>query len=31
MQIKAEALGHRKKTVTQVVSLGIPRQFRKSL
>jgi len=27
IQIKAKALGHRKKTVKQVVSLGAPRQL----
>jgi len=31
MQIKVEALGHRKKLVKQVVSSGAPRQFHKLL
>ena len=31
IQIKAKALGHRKKTVKQVVSSGAPRQFHKFL
>jgi len=29
IQIKAKALGHRKKSVKQVVSSGAPRQFHK--
>ena len=31
IQIKAKALGHRKKPVKQVVSSGAPRQFHKFL
>ena len=31
IQIKAKALGHRKKTIKQVVSSGAPRQFHKFL
>jgi len=31
MQIKAKALGHRKKTVKQFVSSGAPRKFHKFL
>jgi len=31
IQIEAKALGHRKKTVKQVVSSGAPRQFHKFL
>jgi len=31
VQIKAKALGHRKKPVKQVVSSGAPRQFHKFL
>jgi len=31
VQIKDKALGHRKKTVKQVVSSGAPRQFNKFL
>jgi len=31
IQIKVEALGHRKKSVKQVVSLDAPKQFHKFL